>query len=103
MRSAAACTISSGCWSVGRTSRSASAHTASQNAAGSGSCGAAPFPLPGFSLRNASSEAELELWIETLRAQGDGLEARRAMKRFVEAYPEARRAAIYRRILSNAQ
>lgn len=54
-------------------------------------------------LRNATTEPELELWIETLRAQGDGLEARRAMKRFVEAYPEGRRATIYRRILSNAQ
>jgi hypothetical protein len=54
-------------------------------------------------LQNAGTEAELELWIETLRAQGDGLEARRAMKRFVEAYPEGRRAAIYRRILSNTQ
>ena len=35
-------------------------------------------------LQNAGTEPELELWIETLRAQGDGLQARRAMKRFVE-------------------
>jgi hypothetical protein len=53
-------------------------------------------------LRNAATEPELELWIETLRAKGDGLEARRAMKRFLETYPNGRRASIYRRILSNA-
>jgi hypothetical protein len=53
-------------------------------------------------LQNAGTEPELELWIETLRAQGDGLEARRAMKRFLETYPDGRRATIYRRILNNA-
>jgi hypothetical protein len=53
-------------------------------------------------LRDARTEPELELWIETLRAKGDGLEARRAMKRFLESYPDGRRAAAYRRILNNA-
>jgi hypothetical protein len=53
-------------------------------------------------LRDASTEPELELWIETLRAKGDGLEARRAMKRFLETYPDGRRATAYRRILNNA-
>ena len=53
-------------------------------------------------LRDASTEPELELWIETLRAKGDGLEARRAMKRFLATYPNGRRATTYLRILNNA-
>lgn len=49
----------------------------------------------------ASTEAELELWIETLRAEGRALDAHRQMKRYIETYPTSRRAQAYRRILMN--
>jgi hypothetical protein len=52
---------------------------------------------------NASTEPELELWIETLRADGRGSEARTHMQRYVAQYPEGRRASAYRRILSHAE
>jgi hypothetical protein len=53
-------------------------------------------------LKDASNPEELELWIETLRAQGRASEARSAMQRFVDTFPNARRANAYRRILTNA-
>lgn len=49
----------------------------------------------------ASTEAELELWIETLRAEGRALDAHRQMKRYIETYPTGRRTQAYRRILMN--
>jgi len=52
-------------------------------------------------VKDARNEEELELWIETLRAQGRAAEARSAMQRFVDTFPGARRAPAYGRILTN--
>jgi hypothetical protein len=52
---------------------------------------------------NASTEAELELWIETLRAEGRAPESRKHMERYVAQFPDGRRATAYRRILSHSE
>jgi len=53
-------------------------------------------------LKDATSEPEVALWIETLRAAGRAPEARAAMQRYIETFPDSQRATTYRRILNNA-